>query len=84
MSQSNFNDVVGSLLKGMGSLLSSHTVVGEPSKIDDTLIVPLVDVSFGVGAGAGSAAKKIPGAAASARRCHRRPFSLSGTDRQSL
>ena len=61
MSQSNFNDVVGSLLKGMGSLLSSHTVVGEPSKIDDTLIVPLVDVSFGVGAGAGSASKRDTG-----------------------
>ena len=61
MSQNNFNDLVGSLLKGMGSLLSSHTVVGEPSKIDDTLIVPLVDGSFGVGAGAGSAAKKDSG-----------------------
>ena len=58
MSQSNFNDVVGSLLKGMGTLLSSHTVVGEPAQIGDTLILPLVDVSFGVGAGANGRDKK--------------------------
>lgn len=32
--------------------MSTKTVVGEATKIDDTIIVPLVDVSFGVGAGA--------------------------------
>ena len=61
MSANNFNDVVNSLLKGMGTLLSSHTVVGEPAKIGDTLILPLVDVSFGVGAGAGKAERKDNG-----------------------
>lgn len=60
-SSSSFNNVVDSLLKGMGTLLSSHTVVGEPSKIGDTLILPLVDVSFGVGAGAGKAERKDNG-----------------------
>ena len=61
MSANNFNDVVDSLLKGMGTLLSSHTVVGEPAQIGDTLILPLVDVSFGVGAGAGKAERKDNG-----------------------
>ena len=61
MSANNFNDVVDSLLKGMGTLLSSHTVVGEPAQIGDMLILPLVDVSFGVGAGAGKAERKDNG-----------------------
>ena len=61
MSNSSFNDVVDSLLKGMGTLLSSHTVVGEPAQVGDTLILPLVDVSFGVGAGAGKAERKDNG-----------------------
>lgn len=58
MSQNQFNNVVESLLKGMGTLLSSHTVVGEATRVGDAVIVPLVDVSFGIGAGAGDAAKR--------------------------
>lgn len=46
------NSVMESLLKGANALMSTKTVVGEATKIDDTIIVPLVDVSFGVGAGA--------------------------------
>ena len=45
------NSVMESLLKGANALMSTKTVVGEATKIDDTIIVPLVDVSFGVGAG---------------------------------
>lgn len=45
--------VVDSLLKGMDTVLSTKTVVGEPVQIGDTIIVPLVDVSFGLGAGTG-------------------------------
>lgn len=62
MADSNFNTVVGTLLNGMNSVLSSKTVVGEPTKIGDTIILPLVDVSFGVGAGSTSADKKDGGA----------------------
>ncbi len=47
-----FQSTVNSLFKGMDSFLSSKTVVGEPLEIGDTIIIPLVDVSFGVGAGA--------------------------------
>lgn len=47
-----FQSTVNSLFNGMDSFLSSKTVVGEPIEIGDTIIIPLVDVSFGVGAGA--------------------------------
>lgn len=49
-----FQGVVDSLLRGMDTVLSAKTVVGEPTQIGDTIILPLVDVSFGVGAGAGN------------------------------
>ena len=48
----DFNQTVGSLFKGMDSLLTTKTVVGEPTKVGDTIILPLVDVNFGVAAGA--------------------------------
>ncbi|MCM1082648.1 MAG: GerW family sporulation protein [Clostridium sp.] len=48
----DFNQTVGSLFKGMDAFLSTKTVVGEPTKIGDTIILPLVDVNFGVAAGA--------------------------------
>ncbi len=53
MAENNFTGVIESLMKGMNTVLSTKTVVGEATKIDDTIILPLVDVSFGVGAGAG-------------------------------
>ncbi|MBE5952994.1 MAG: sporulation protein [Lachnospiraceae bacterium] len=48
----DFNQTVGSLFKGMDALLTTKTVVGEPTQVGDTIILPLVDVNFGVGAGA--------------------------------
>ena len=48
----DFNQTVGSLFQGMDSLLTTKTVVGEPTKVGDTIILPLVDVNFGVAAGA--------------------------------
>lgn len=62
MSENNFTGVIESLMKGMNTVLSTKTVVGEATKIDDTIILPLVDVSFGVGAGASTADKKNGGA----------------------
>ncbi len=61
MANNNFSGVVESLLKGMDSVLSTKTVVGEATQIGDTIILPLVDVSFGVGAGASSSEKKNGG-----------------------
>ena len=48
----NFRSTVESLFKGMDSFISSKTVVGDAIHIGDTIILPLADVSFGVGAGA--------------------------------
>lgn len=53
MAENQFQNVVESLMKGMDTVLTTKTVVGEPTQIGDTIILPLVDVSFGVGAGAG-------------------------------
>ncbi|MCR5100972.1 MAG: GerW family sporulation protein [Butyrivibrio sp.] len=62
MAESNFGVVMESLMKGMNGMLSSKTVVGEATKVGDTIILPLVDVSFGVGAGSGTGDKKESGA----------------------
>ncbi len=48
---SNFNSVMDSLLKGVDSVISTKTVVGEAKQVGDTIILPLVDVSFGLGGG---------------------------------
>lgn len=47
-----FEKTVESLFKGMDSFITTKTVVGDAIHIGDTIILPLVDVSFGVGAGA--------------------------------
>ena len=61
MADNNFNSVMTSLLKGVDSVLSTKTVVGETINVGDTILVPLVDVSFGLGAGAGNQDKKNKG-----------------------
>ena len=48
----NVNSVVDSLLKGLEGFATAKTVVGEAIHVNDTIILPLVDVSFGIGAGA--------------------------------
>ena len=49
----NFSSNVESLFKGMDAFLTTKTVVGDAIQVQDgTIILPLVDVSFGVGAGA--------------------------------
>ena len=57
----NITEVVNTLIKGMDGFLTSKTVVGEATKIDDTIILPFVDVSFGVGAGEFNNEKKSNG-----------------------
>ncbi len=56
--ENQFQGVVESLLRGMDTVLSTKTVVGEATQVGDTIILPLVDVAFGVGAGAGSSSAK--------------------------
>ncbi len=61
MSDNSFSTTVASLFKGMDSFISTKTVVGEAVHIGDTIILPLVDVAFGVGAGAFSGENKNNG-----------------------
>ena len=56
-----FKETVESLFQGMDSVVSSKTVVGDAihiGHINGTIILPLVDVSFGIGAGSFNAEKK--------------------------
>ena len=57
----NFESTVFSLFKGMDHFISSKTVVGDAITVGNTIILPLVDVTFGVGAGAASNDKKNNG-----------------------
>lgn len=53
MSDNKFQNTIESLFKGMDGFLTTKTVVGDAVKFDDgTIILPLVEVSFGVAAGA--------------------------------
>ncbi len=59
MADNNFIGTVDSLFKGMSNFISSKTVVGDAVRIDEkTIILPLVEVSFGVAAGAFAGDKK--------------------------
>lgn len=64
MSENNntFRQTVESLFKGMDSFITTKTVVGDAIHIGETIILPLVDVSFGVAAGAMTQDKKNNGA----------------------
>ena len=59
--QNNFNQVLESLMTGAQGLLTSRTVVGEPITVGDTIIIPLSDVSIGVGAGSNGSERKDGG-----------------------
>ena len=62
MADNNFSSTVESLFKGMDSFITTKTVVGDAIHIGDTIILPLVDVTFGVAAGAFHQDKKNNGA----------------------
>ena len=62
MADNSFNNTVESLFKGMDSFITTKTVVGDAIHIGDTIILPMVDVSFVVAAGAFSQEKKNNGA----------------------
>lgn len=64
MAENNtFSSTTESLFRGMENFLTTKTVVGDAVKFDDgTIILPLVDVSFGVAAGAFEGDKKNNGA----------------------
>lgn len=49
---SSLNTSLETLFSKMDGFVSSKTVVGEAMQLGDITVIPLVDVSFGVGAGA--------------------------------
>lgn len=55
--KNDFKSTVEALFSGMEAFLTSKTVVGDPVTVGDTIVLPLVNVSFGVGAGAVSKEK---------------------------
>lgn len=61
MADNSFHATVDSLFKGMDGFITSKTVVGDAIHVGDTIILPLVDVSFGMGAGAFAEEKKNNG-----------------------
>lgn len=61
MADNNFKGTVDALFQGIDGVVSSKTVVGDAIHIGETIILPLVDVSFAVGAGAFNAEKKERG-----------------------
>ncbi|MBR5713076.1 MAG: GerW family sporulation protein [Lachnospiraceae bacterium] len=53
MADVNFKETVQNLLTGMEGFVSTKSVVGDARTLEDgTVIIPLVDVAFAVGAGA--------------------------------
>ena len=57
----NFKNTVEALFQGMDGVASSKTVVGDAIQVDGITILPLVDVSFGMGAGSFLGDKKDKG-----------------------
>ena len=62
MAENNFKGTVEALFSGMSGIVSSKTVVGDAIHIGNTIILPLMDVSFGIGAGSFVEDKKEKGA----------------------
>lgn len=52
------NNNLDVLFNKMENYVSTKTVVGEPMKVEDTTLLPLIDVSFGVGAASANTAEK--------------------------
>lgn len=61
MANNDFQSTVETLFRGMDSFITTKTVVGDAIHVGDTILLPLVDVSFGVGAGATADDKKNNG-----------------------
>ncbi|MBQ4474130.1 MAG: sporulation protein [Lachnospiraceae bacterium] len=56
---SSFKETVSALFEGMEEFITSKTVVGEPMKMEDgTIVIPFVEASFGIGAGASDSSTK--------------------------
>ena len=60
MADNQFASTIGALFQGMDEFVTTKTVVGEPVTVGDAIILPLVDVTCGMAAGAfGQSAKEM-------------------------
>ncbi len=57
----NLTSTVEALFKGVNGIVSTKTVVGDAIKVDNVTLLPLIDVSFGMGAGEFDGEKKEKG-----------------------
>ncbi len=62
MAENKFTVTAESLFTGMNTFVSTKTVVGEPQRVGDAIIVPLVDVSCGMAVGSFAGNAKDNGA----------------------
>ncbi len=54
MSDLGANEILDTLMKNLKQILSTKTIVGDPIQVGKTTILPVMKVSLGFGAGAGS------------------------------
>lgn len=59
--KNNFQNNVDSLFKGLDNFLTTKSVVGQPVQVGESIMIPLADVSFGMGAGAMSGSSRDNG-----------------------
>ena len=76
MAVNTFSTSVQSLFDGMNGVLSTKSVVGEPITVNDTIIIPLVDINFGMGAGSSSSDSKKKDGAAGGIGCNISPSAV--------
>jgi uncharacterized spore protein YtfJ len=60
--EQSFNETMKSLFDGMNGFITTKTVVGDAIHVDGAVLIPLIDVSFGMGAGAFAGEKGDKGA----------------------
>lgn len=51
MENADAKELINTMLTGLDGLVNTKTVVGEPVKVGDATLVPLIEVSVGMGAG---------------------------------
>lgn len=59
MDNNRVNEELNGLVNQLESFITTKTVVGEPIHIDQTILVPLIDVSFAAATGATSSNKFV-------------------------
>lgn len=54
MANFDFKENIGTIFDKLENFLKTKTVVGEPITIGETILVPFINISFGLGSGGGT------------------------------